>query len=85
MKPSVKQKQILDFASKNQNKISKKQAVDLIGYYYYHNAQKYVGEVLSRMVTAGFLTRVKKGNFKVNEKRKETVNNIVNPNQLELL
>ena len=84
MKPSEKQKQILDFARKNENCITKKQAVDLIGHYYFYNSQKYVGEVLSRMVKSKFLTRIKNGLYQINDKRTETVKNIVNPNQLEL-
>jgi len=85
MKPSPKQKQILDFALKNNNQITKKQAIELIGHYYFLNAQKYVGEVLSRMVKSKLLKRVKNGLFEISTERKETAKGIVNPNQLELL
>lgn len=85
MKPSPKQKQILDFALKNENRITKKQAVELIGSYYYHNASKYVGEVLSRMVSSKLLKRIKNGLFEINNEKKQTVKGISNPNQLELL
>ena len=85
MKLSVKQKQILDFALKNNNLITKKQAIELIGYYYLHNSQKYVGEVLSRMVKSKLLNRIKNGSFEINSDRKQTVKVIYNPNQLDLL
>jgi len=82
---STKQKAILDFASKNNNQITKKQAVELIGHNYFLNAEKYVGEVLSRMVTSKLLNRVKNGVFEINTDKTQTVKEIINPNQLELL
>ena len=82
---SEKQKAILDFAFKNDSKITKQQAVDLIGSCYYHNAKKHVGDVLSRMVNSQLLKRVKNGEFEINTQRKQTVTGIVIPNQLELL
>jgi len=85
MKPSPKQKQILAFAIKNENRITKKQAVELIGNTYYHNASKHVGDVLSRMVNSKLLKRIKNGLFEINNEKKQTVKGISNPNQLELL
>ena len=82
---SDKQKQILSFASNNDGNISKSQAVELIGSCYYCNEKKHVGDVLSRMVKSGLLTRIKNGNFKISETKKQTTNGIVNPNQLNLL
>jgi len=82
---SEKQRIILDYASKNDNKISKKEAIVLIGHNYFLNAEKYVGEVLSRMVNSNLLKRVKNGQFEIELKRKQTVTNVVNSNQLELL
>lgn len=82
---SKKQRTILDFALKNESKITKIQAVDLIGSCYYHNAQKHVGDVLSRMVKSKLLKRVKNGLFEINTDRKQTVKGIIIPNQLELL
>lgn len=60
-----KQKALLVYARANDNKITKKEAVKLIGHHYYHNASKYVGEILSRMVNAGTLTRIKQGSFQL--------------------
>ena len=80
---SDKQKMILEFCSKNDNQITKIQAVHLIGNCYFLNAPKYVGEVLSRMVKSKLLKRIKNGLFEV--QNKQTVSNITNPNQLQLL
>lgn len=83
-KISLKQKTLLDFASKNENRITKKQAVDLIGKDYFLNAPKYVGDILSRMVKNKLLNRIKNGSFEINPNRSQTIKSIVNPNQLEL-
>lgn len=80
-----KQKELLSFALKNENKISKQQAVELIGYSYYCNAKKHVGDVLSRMVNSGLLTRIRNGHFEINMNKKQTSSGIVNLNQTELL
>lgn len=56
-----KQSQILRYCKANGG-ITKKQAVVLIDDYY-HNADFLVGQILSRMVNAGLLTRVKPGVF----------------------
>ncbi len=45
--------------------ITKAEAVALIGDRYYRHADKYVGDILSRMVDAGMLTRVKPGVFTI--------------------
>lgn len=42
-------------------KITKAQAVQLIGGKYYYNAPKHVGDVLSRMVKSGLLRRESRG------------------------
>lgn len=80
---SEKQRTILDFAIKNNNKITKKQAIEILGNCYYCNAQKHVGDILSRMVKSQLLKRIKNGFFEI--KTKKTVVNIINPSQLELL
>ena len=82
---SEKQKQILEFAFKNENKITKTEAFELIGGCYYCNASKHVGDVLSRMVKSKLLNRVKNGSFEINTNRTQTVTGIIIPNQLELL
>ena len=78
-----KQKKILQFAYNNENKVTSKNALELIGNDYYCNSEKYVSEVLSRMVKSGLLKRVKKGSFEI--LKKQTVYNISNPNQFNLL
>lgn len=83
-KLSQKQKQILYFAINNENRITKKQAVELVGHYYFRNAPKYVGDVLSRMVKTHLLNRIKNGLFEINTNRQQTINAITNPNQLSL-
>ena len=35
---------------------------------YYHNGEKYVGEILGRMVNAGLIERVKPGVFRLPDK-----------------
>jgi predicted transcriptional regulator of viral defense system len=85
MSLTPKQKKILEFASSHEKQITKKQAFELIGGCYYCNASKHVGDVLSRMVNSGLLKRLKNGHFEISEKKTETVKNIINPNQLELL
>jgi len=57
---------------------TKKEAVELIGHTYYHNASFHVGNVLSRLVNSGRLQRVKKGVYKIAEKTPD------NPNQGQL-
>jgi len=80
---SEKQKMILEFASKNNNQITKIQAVQLIGNCYFVNGSKHTGEVLSRMVKSQLLKRLKNGLYEI--QKHQTVKQIVNPNQLELL
>ena len=60
-----KQVALLEYARANNNEITKKDAVKLIGHHYYHNASKYVGEIISRMVNTGTLTRIKNGSFRL--------------------
>lgn len=58
-----RQKRIINFAQSNDGKISKKQANDLIANSYYHNGEKYVGEILSRLVKRQVLRREKIGHY----------------------
>jgi len=69
---SEKQRKVIEFCHKNDGKITKKQAMDIIDTHYY-NGEKYVGNVLSRMVNAGLLIREKPGHFRVG-KAKDNVN-----------
>jgi len=50
-------------AIRKSGSITKKEAVALIGRDYYCNAPFHVGNVLSRMVNAGMIRRVKNGLF----------------------
>lgn len=83
MIPSPKQITIIKFLEGKQPQ-SKKQMMDslLVSHWYYHNAEKHFGDILSRMVNSGLLKREKKGFYSL--LRKEKVNFIINPNQTEL-
>lgn len=78
------QKIIFEYAYKNDNKISKQKAVELIGGSYYANAKKHVGDVLSRMVNSGKLKRVRNGHFELNIICRIQCNRFVDPNQLNI-
>lgn len=58
------QKEILAFAHRQGGYFTKAEAVRKFGEKYYNNADKYVGERLSRMVSAGLLEREAKGRYK---------------------
>lgn len=62
---TAKQNTIMRFANANGGKITKSQAVDLIGYAYHCNSEQHVGAILSRMVKHGLLNRVKPGHFEI--------------------
>jgi hypothetical protein len=59
------QKQIINYALANNGRISKVEAVNLIGGNYFHNAEKYTGEVLTRMIKAKVLNRVRRGMYEL--------------------
>jgi len=79
---SDKQKKIVEFALRNDNQITKDQAVLLIDDYY-ANGRKHVGDVLSRMVKRNVLTRVKNGHF-VLRNLVPVKQDIIVPNQINL-
>ena len=54
---------LIQIARANDNKLTKKQAVEAIGRRYYCNEAKHTGEVLSAMVKRGILRRDKPGQF----------------------
>jgi hypothetical protein len=60
-----KQKAIILSAHQNDGQITKAEAVQLIGGYYYHNADKYVGEVLARLVKTRVLNRIQRGVYEL--------------------
>jgi predicted transcriptional regulator of viral defense system len=73
-----KQRLILAQARLNGGKITKKEAIEVPGVdTYYHNAEKHVGEILSRMVKKNLLIRIKPGHFEMRFKP-------VDPNQTKL-
>lgn len=63
---------LLEFANKNNNQISKKEAIEVIGHLYDKIAKNRIGIVLSKMVEKGDLNRIRNGYFEVIES-KETI------------
>jgi DNA-binding transcriptional regulator PaaX len=74
------QSKIIEFCRTFGGEITKKQACTLIPYY--HNTEKYVASILTRMVRAGMLKRVKRGHYKATGTRSKPV--IVIENQMNL-
>lgn len=66
------QRKIVEFAKQNNNQITKKQACELIKYYL--NTQKHVGDILTRMVRANMLKRVKNGLYELSSGQVEITN-----------
>ena len=66
------QKKIIEFARKNDNQITKKQACKLIPSYC--NIEKHVGDILSRMVRKNILKRVKKSLYELSTGQIELIN-----------
>lgn len=69
---TVNQRKIIEFARSNNNQITKKQACALIPFY--HNTQKHVGDVLTRMVRSNMLKRIKNGLYELSSGQKEIIN-----------
>lgn len=66
------QRKIVEFARSNNNQITKKQACDLIPFY--HNTQKHVSDVLTRMVKSNMLKRIKNGLYDLSIGQKDVTN-----------
>ena len=64
------QTQILKDANERGGTITKKEIVEMYGRAYWHNGAKHLGDILSRMVKANLLKRVKPGVFEVGRERK---------------
>ena len=62
--PSPKQRDILKLFRPGLE-VTKQAIVDVYGDYYYHNGEKYIGEILGRMVKCGLIERVKPGVFRL--------------------
>jgi hypothetical protein len=61
---TLSSKQSLIYALfEGREEITKKEVISLLRWSYYHNAEKYIGEMLSRMVSRGILKRVRPGVF----------------------
>lgn len=67
---TTEQKEILSLLHQNGGTLTKKQVVDSLDGYFCNGAH-HIGERLSRMVSAGFLIRVKPGVFQINEAQDE--------------
>jgi len=67
-----KQQALLDRCRKD-GKLTSQTAYEMLSAYYYHNHEKYIGEILSRMVKAGKLIRVKPGLFEIGKGKSDVV------------
>lgn len=81
--PSQKQKEILRLFHPG-IEITKQTTVQNCGMIYYHNAEKYIGEILSRMVTDGIIDRVRPGVFVLPDKPKVKTKAAEDDKQMEL-
>jgi len=75
---------IMNYAINNQNKITKREAVEYIGYRYDSDTKNHVGRVLSKLVKEFKLTRIRNGNFEVVPDRETVLTNALK-DCLELL
>lgn len=53
---------------KDAKEASLQEIYDNVNFGYYHNGNKHLGDVLSRMVKSGMIERVKKGTFRLRTK-----------------
>lgn len=75
---------LLQYAINNGNKISKREAIDVIGHLYNHIAKNRIGKVLADMVNTGTLKRIRNGHFEVVPNRETVLENALK-DALELL
>lgn len=75
---------LLQYAINNNNKISKREAIDVIGHLYENIAKNRIGKVLSDMVNTGTLERIRNGRFEVIPDRETVLKNALK-DCLELL
>jgi hypothetical protein len=75
-----KQQALLDRCRKD-GQLTTKIANEMLEHFYYHNHEKYVSEILGRMVKNGSLVRVKPGLFELGT-RKHSEPIIVNQSKL---
>jgi len=72
MNLTEKQQVIIQHCRSN-GTISKVDAVYMLKCFYYTNAGKYVGEILSRMVKSGKLKRIKPGLFELGKGKSDVI------------
>ena len=60
---TVKQTAIVHLLREKKEPIRKSELLDHFGGWYYHNAPKHLGDLLSRMVKSGLLHRPKRGYY----------------------
>jgi hypothetical protein len=75
---------ITKFALENGNQITTSQAHDLLAGNYYHNGAHYVSEILTRMVNAGKLKRIKRGVYEISSGHRKNLDQINNEQQTTL-
>jgi hypothetical protein len=75
---------LLQYAINNGNKISKREAIDVIGHLYEKIAKNRIGKVLADMVKTGTLERIRNGYFEVIPDRETVLLNALK-DTLELL
>lgn len=75
---------LLQYAINNGNKISKREAIDVIGHLYENIAKNRIGKVLAYMVNTGILLRTRNGHFEVIPDRETVLLNALK-DTLELL
>lgn len=75
---------LLQYAINNGNKISKREAIDVIGHLYENIAKNRIGKVLADMVNNGSLKRIRNGYFEVIPDRETVLSNALK-DVLELL
>jgi hypothetical protein len=71
------QEAIIKLCQANGGNLTKKQVVDAFGHWYYANAAFHIGNMISRMVNAGLLIRVKNGVFKLGKGNNPNKNQII--------
>jgi predicted transcriptional regulator of viral defense system len=79
-----KQRTICAFARTNEGMVSIDDCLSMNAVNtYYHNAPKYIGEIMSRLVKRGILVRIKPGHFKL--KTYEGTNNTTHDGSVQSL
>lgn len=60
-KIGARERELIALCKKNGGKLTKKEAVEAFGHWYYHNREKWIGEILSRLVKRNIFEREKPG------------------------